>query len=591
MTAASPATSGSSALVRDAPVTNRTLAAALQRVDVQLQGRAHLAILATATFLAWVVRFDQDDAFISYRYARNLAHGHGLVFIPGQRVEGYTNFLWTVLLSIPERLGWSTPVFGQALGMLAFVVALLLMNRFTARFLPDRGQQLLALLVLCTNMTFLAYATSGMETMLQTTLLLGMATLLLPAAGGAPDRIMPWGAAGLLGGLALLTRLDSAVLVVAVAVVAVVSAHRAGADGERSLVRLLGQLATSAVVAAVVVVPWLVWKQHYYGSVIPNTFVAKSGAHLLTRVAYGLLYLVAFFLSYGAFLLVPRLLDTWRDRDHLRRLAPAVAVSATWCAYVCWVGADFMEFRFMVPIMPYLAVIGAVVIDPITRWTRWLIATLLLMSVLHRVVPVPGIPVMSIATLNQSVRPDELPAFGQNLARWFATDDLADAPVLATTTLGAIGYGSDLHVIDMVGLTNPEIARNGIPEAHYYPGHVRIASIPQLWDAGVDLVIGTPLPVASEPDRTDYDVRELIPRWPVVDLGDLPESARVIELPFNDGAIMPAIQLRRSPVVDAAVERGGWRTFPIDRSCHGDGPDDLLIRAVTAINGTATCGS
>lgn len=34
-----------------------------------------------------------DDAYISFRYATNLIHGHGLVFNPGERVEGYSNFL------------------------------------------------------------------------------------------------------------------------------------------------------------------------------------------------------------------------------------------------------------------------------------------------------------------------------------------------------------------------------------------------------------------------------------------------------------------------------------------------------------------
>jgi len=37
-----------------------------------------------------------DDAFISFRYARNLVEGHGLVYNPGERVEGYTNLLWTL---------------------------------------------------------------------------------------------------------------------------------------------------------------------------------------------------------------------------------------------------------------------------------------------------------------------------------------------------------------------------------------------------------------------------------------------------------------------------------------------------------------
>ncbi len=41
----------------------------------------------------------QDDAFISLRYAQNLVDGHGLVYNPGEYVEGYTNLSWTLLLA------------------------------------------------------------------------------------------------------------------------------------------------------------------------------------------------------------------------------------------------------------------------------------------------------------------------------------------------------------------------------------------------------------------------------------------------------------------------------------------------------------
>ena len=48
-----------------------------------------LALLVWLASLAW---FMTDDAFISFRYVRNLLEGHGLVFNPGERVEGYSNF-------------------------------------------------------------------------------------------------------------------------------------------------------------------------------------------------------------------------------------------------------------------------------------------------------------------------------------------------------------------------------------------------------------------------------------------------------------------------------------------------------------------
>ena len=55
-----------------------------------------LALLGWLSSVAW---FLTDDAFISFRYTRNLLEGHGLVFNPGEYVEGYTNFLWILELA------------------------------------------------------------------------------------------------------------------------------------------------------------------------------------------------------------------------------------------------------------------------------------------------------------------------------------------------------------------------------------------------------------------------------------------------------------------------------------------------------------
>jgi hypothetical protein len=37
-----------------------------------------------------------DDSYIFLRYAENFASGHGPVFNPGERVEGYSSPLWMV---------------------------------------------------------------------------------------------------------------------------------------------------------------------------------------------------------------------------------------------------------------------------------------------------------------------------------------------------------------------------------------------------------------------------------------------------------------------------------------------------------------
>ena len=55
-----------------------------------------LVLLGWLTSVSW---FLSDDAFISFRYVRNLLEGHGLVFNPGEYVEGYSNFLWILELA------------------------------------------------------------------------------------------------------------------------------------------------------------------------------------------------------------------------------------------------------------------------------------------------------------------------------------------------------------------------------------------------------------------------------------------------------------------------------------------------------------
>ncbi|KPJ64637.1 hypothetical protein AMJ44_12375, partial [candidate division WOR-1 bacterium DG_54_3] len=65
-----------------------------------------LALLAIFVVHSLFLDFTQDDAFISFRYVRNFVNGDGLVFNPGERVEGYTNFFWILLLSLFLKLGF-----------------------------------------------------------------------------------------------------------------------------------------------------------------------------------------------------------------------------------------------------------------------------------------------------------------------------------------------------------------------------------------------------------------------------------------------------------------------------------------------------
>ena len=99
-----------------------------------------------------------DDAFISFRYARNLVEGHGLVWNPGEAVEGYTNFLWVLLMAAgigagvePERLSVGIGI-ASGLGVLALVLA-----RNVTRYGWRRPLIWLAPAALASSRTFTAF--------------------------------------------------------------------------------------------------------------------------------------------------------------------------------------------------------------------------------------------------------------------------------------------------------------------------------------------------------------------------------------------------------------------------------------------------
>ena len=62
-------------------------------------GLSYAPRLALPGVLAYLSRFIADDAFIAFRYVRNPVAGHGTAFNPGERVEGYSSFLWVLELA------------------------------------------------------------------------------------------------------------------------------------------------------------------------------------------------------------------------------------------------------------------------------------------------------------------------------------------------------------------------------------------------------------------------------------------------------------------------------------------------------------
>jgi len=295
-------------------------------------------LLLAAAALVLVVHslaynFVTDDAYISFVYSRNLAEHGELSFNLGAPVEGYTSFLWTVLLGALMVPGIPPELSSRVLGTACALVTLLLVTRMTARALapaasgapgaaagdapssdgaadaggsPSAGEAAEApgedsgaaaaaarrglwagvpALLLAASSGFACWSSGGLETQPFTMLVAGA----LDAVTEAAVRRRALRRAGVLLALAAMTRpegpLVAAVLGAAWVVhraAALVHARRAAAAGAAAAgvasarrLDVRDELAAAALFLALWL-PWFLWRWWYYGWPFPNTYYVKA---------------------------------------------------------------------------------------------------------------------------------------------------------------------------------------------------------------------------------------------------------------------------------------------------------------------------
>jgi hypothetical protein len=297
--------------------------------------------LGRAVQHAWIC----DDAFISLRYAENLTLGHGLVYNVGERVEGYTNFLWTLLLAGSMALGLPDLGSAKALGIVAYAALALGLGIASWRRSVRRGTPFLPLAaaVVLASGDFHDWATGGLETSLFAALAFGS---MLLATRPAPTTRSDL-AAGLLFSALVLTRLDGALL--------------AGAAGIGALTQRDQPLRRTLHIGMPIAVTLLLfgaWKLAYYGELLPTAFYSKSV--LDPYPSQGFLYVGLYLQKNWVLPLALVGIPVWRklvpspiDAEDRRALVLAGA-AALYLAYVVSAGGDFMFARRVVPVVPLL---------------------------------------------------------------------------------------------------------------------------------------------------------------------------------------------------------------------------------------------
>ena len=307
-------------------------------------------------YLANVAWFLTDDAFISFRYVRNLLEGHGLVFNWGEYVEGYSNFLWVLELAVlwgafglrPESAApWlSVACTGGTLAAMLWWVARLL-------GLSHRGLVgWMALGLVCSSATFAVWTSGGGLETRQVTFFIVLAVVGLTLYRENRRALL---AVSLSLAAAALTRPEGPLFAACCFAYYVVQ-HRADTGRWGLPWRDVAYLAGPCV--GLVAAHYL-FRYGYYGEWLPNTYYAK---YVRPWYEAGWPYLAAAALETGLYLLLPlaglALLKEWRARRSLTYALPLLCI-VLHVAYVARVGGDHFEYRPLDFYWPLLAVPAA----------------------------------------------------------------------------------------------------------------------------------------------------------------------------------------------------------------------------------------
>lgn len=299
-----------------------------------------------------------DDGMISMQYARNLAHGHGLVWNAGrQAVEGITNPLWALVMTVPHLLAVPdglTSLWVVVLGCALQLGCIALASDLARRVAPgDTAAATRAAWLVAFCYPLIYWTLRGMEVGLVAFGVLALADLVLRTERSPRRRDVVLLATTCV--VLVSTRIDTAVFV-AVAVVYLVSGAR------RTSARVAALTAGAATAAALVVQE--LWRWVTYGALVPNTYELKVGhVGLFARVDRGGRALFVTVMLSLLVALVCAIAALVRRRDAHVDLLAALAAGAG--AYSVYVGGDAWEWmryanRYVTPAVVILCVLAAI---------------------------------------------------------------------------------------------------------------------------------------------------------------------------------------------------------------------------------------
>jgi hypothetical protein len=306
--------------------------------------------LSIAAAFAWelasTVPFVVDDSYITFSFSKNLASGAGPVYAHAERVEGYSNFLWMVLVALPLRVAPRADPMALARGMAVPFALLLFASTYAlARARAGRAWSLAAVALVALNVNTILAFHSGLETLPYSAL---VATGFAFYTRGVARDTWAWRLVVPTFAAVALMRIDG---FVPLAFIVGYEGAAAACDGRFSLRGIAAWAGPGLAVWAA----WFAWRFWYYALPLPTTYYAKALiAEALPR--RGPEYVFDELAASGMWLALPAIGYLFWCRA--RAALPIALFALLQLVYAARVGGDWMPSgRFVLPAEPLLVVL------------------------------------------------------------------------------------------------------------------------------------------------------------------------------------------------------------------------------------------
>jgi hypothetical protein len=396
-------------------------------------------VFAALSYFDWII----DDLYIYFRYAGNFISGKGIVFNSGEFVEGFSSFTWFLYLSLCAALQFPLESAAKYSSLVFAVINALLAFRIAGRVMDGRFAIIAPILMLF-NAPYMIWAISGFEIMLCIFLMLVSVYIALYRNGQASLRFL-----SVVLFLITFTRPEG--ILAAASIFIFLFYYR----------NLRDHLKVPLVIYSILLILFLGFRYFYFGDLLPNTYYAKIGHELigsyeLRSYKNGIVYFIFFLRSNVQF--IPAVLFSVFVLIKLRYKQDLLLLTMLFISqliFIVFSGGDWMvQYRFAVTAIPFLSLLSLGLLREISRKEFASVITAVILCL---------IAAASLKFNDYSVIEREITLW--NNLKIIAPSMNEVIPEGSLAASGACGimpfYMKNVNFIDMVGLTNREIAKNG----------------------------------------------------------------------------------------------------------------------------------